>query len=80
MAVNRLCVNGSVIMDLAAVANGSSSNISDSGISQTVQIDVLKQAINIDQSTANSLIQAIPQTPSVPNLPAHLGNNVNTTA
>lgn len=67
-------------MDLATVANGTSSNISDSGISQTVQLDVLKQAINIDQSTANSLIQAIPQTPNVPNLPAHLGNNVNTTA
>jgi hypothetical protein len=67
-------------MDLAAVVNGSHNNISDSGVSQTVQLDLLKQAQNIDQTTANALIQAIPQTPNVPNLPAHLGNNVNTTA
>jgi hypothetical protein len=67
-------------MDLAAVANGSQGNISDSGVSQTVATDVLKKAIDIDQSNATALIQAIPQSPTVPNLPANLGNNVNTTA
>lgn len=67
-------------MDLATVANGTHNNISDAGTSQTAQIDLLKKAINIDQTTATSLIKAIPQTPSVPNLPAHIGNNVNTTA
>ena len=67
-------------MDLTSVANGTQNNISDSGVSQSVAIDLLKKAINIDQSTANSLIQAIPQTPSVPNLPSNLGNHVNTTA
>ncbi|PRC92750.1 YjfB family protein [Solimicrobium silvestre] len=67
-------------MDLAAVANGTSNNISDAGVSQTVALDVLKQALNIDQESATALIQAIPQSPTVPNLPANLGNHVNTTA
>ena len=67
-------------MDLAAIASGSQSNISDAGVSQTVANDVLKKAIDIDQSNATALIQAVPQTPTTPKLPANLGNNVNTTA
>ena len=67
-------------MDLAAVANGSQSNISDSGVSQTVATDVLKKAINIDQTTASSLLQAIPAVSTGQNLPANLGNHVNTSA
>ncbi len=66
-------------MDLSTVANAAPNNISDAGVSQTVAIDVMKQAMNIDKTTAMSLIQAIPPMPSVPNLPPHLGNNVNTT-
>jgi hypothetical protein len=53
---------------------------SDAGVSQSVAIDILKKAQDIDQTTANSLIQAIPQAPTTPNLPANLGNHVNTTA
>ncbi len=67
-------------MDLSSVANGSQNNISDSGVSQSVQMDVLKKAIDIDQSNKTALIQAIPQSPSVPNLPSNLGQHVNTTA
>jgi hypothetical protein len=67
-------------MDLAAVANGSQNNISDAGVSQSVAIDVLKKAQDIDQTNATALIQAIPQAPTTPNLPANLGKNVNTTA
>jgi hypothetical protein len=67
-------------MDLAAIANGTQNNISDAGVSQSVAIDILKKAQDIDQTTANSLIQAIPQAPTTPNLPANLGNHVNTTA
>jgi len=67
-------------MDLSSVANGSQNDISDAGVSQSVAIDVLKKAINIDQSNATALIQAIPQSPTVPNLPPYLGNNINTTA
>jgi len=67
-------------MDLAAVANGSQNNISDSGVSQSVAVDVLNKAINIDQTNANALLQAIPQASTVPNLPANLGKNVNTVA
>jgi hypothetical protein len=67
-------------MDAAAIASGTQNNISDAGVSQAVSVDVLKKAIDIDQTNATALIQAIPQTPSTPNLPANLGNNVNTTA
>ncbi len=67
-------------MDVSGVSNGSQSNISDAGVSQSVQIDVLKKAINTDQSNALALIQAVPQPPATPNLPPNLGNNVNTTA
>jgi len=66
-------------MSLAAVANGSSGNISDSGVSQTVATDVLKKAINIDQSNASQLLAAIPPA-TPPNLPANLGTHVNTVA
>lgn len=67
-------------MDLAAVASGSKGNISDAGVSQTVAIDVLKKAIDFDQNNATSLIQAVSKAPTTPNLPANLGNHVNTTA
>lgn len=67
-------------MDLSSVANGSQGNISDSGVSQTVATDVLKKAIDIDQTTASSLLTAIPAVPTVQNLPSNLGNHVNTTA
>ena len=72
-------------MDLASVASSTSNNISDSGVSQTVQVDLIKRAINIDQQSAAALIQAIPpapavQSPSVQNLPSNLGNSVNTSA
>ncbi|MET3107004.1 hypothetical protein AAKU67_001654 [Oxalobacteraceae bacterium GrIS 2.11] len=67
-------------MDTTAIASSSQNNISDAGVSQTVAIDVLKKAINIDKANAATLLQSVAQTPDVPNLPAHLGNNVNTTA
>lgn len=67
-------------MDLSGIVSSSSSNISDAGVSQSVAIDVLKKAENIDQSNATALIQGITPPPAAPNLPAHLGNNVNTVA
>ena len=78
--VNQLRLSRRVIMDMAAVANGSQSNISDSGVSQSVAVDVLNKAINIDKTNANALLQAIPQASTVPNLPANLGKNINITA
>ncbi|WP_366844524.1 YjfB family protein [Flavobacterium sp.] len=38
---------------------------------------MLKKAQDIQASSASALIEAIPP---VPNLPPHLGNNINTTA
>ena len=67
-------------MDLTAIASGNQSNISDSGVSQTVSTNLLKRAIDINQSTATQLLQAIPQTSATPNLPAYLGKNINTVA
>ena len=67
-------------MDLSGIASSSSSNISDAGVSQSVAIDLLKKAENIDQSTVTALIQGITPAPASPNLPANLGNNVNTVA
>lgn len=67
-------------MDLKAVANNNQSNISDSGVSQSVSTTMLKKAIDINQSTATQLLQAIPQPTSTPNLPAYLGKNINTSA
>ena len=67
-------------MDLKAVANNNQSNISDSGVSQSVSTTMLKKAIDINQSTATQLLQAIPQPTSTPNLPSYLGKNINTSA
>jgi len=67
-------------MGVSGVSGDSQNNISDAGVSQSVQLDVLKKAINTDQSNALALIQAVPQPPTTPNLPPNLGNNVNTTA
>ncbi len=52
------------------------SNLADTGIKQQVGISVLKKALDIESSSAATLIAAIP----APNLPAHLGRNINTTA
>lgn len=67
-------------MDFAAVANNNQSNISDSGVSQAVTTNLLKRAIDINQSTTTQLLQAVPQSSSTPNLPAYLGKNINTAA
>ncbi len=52
-------------------------NLSSSRIDPSVGIAVLKKALDSDAATATALIDALPP---APNLPAHLGQNVNTTA
>lgn len=69
-----------IIMDVGAVNNAKSNNISDSGVSQAVVIDKLKKAVDIDKESATALIQATSEAPATPNLPPNLGQNVNTTA
>jgi hypothetical protein len=64
-------------MDLASIASSTSNSISDAGVSQEVSTAVLKKAISIQSDNASQLISAIP---APPNLPSHVGNNVNTVA
>jgi hypothetical protein len=64
-------------MDVMGIAKLATS-IADTGLRQDVQIAVLKRAQDIQATTATQLIDAVAQT--APNLPAHLGKHVNTTA
>jgi hypothetical protein len=41
---------------------------------------VMKKAMDVQASSAQALIEAIPPTPAAANLPSHLGRNINTTA
>jgi hypothetical protein len=67
-------LRGNIMSDLGI--SGLASNLAESGVKQQVGISVLKKALDIESSTALTLIQAV----SAPNLPPNLGNNVNTTA
>lgn len=63
-------------MDVTGIAQTATS-IADTGTKQAVGITVLKKAQDIAASSASALIESIPP---VPNLPPHLGNNINTKA
>lgn len=63
-------------MDTTGIAQLSTS-IAETGNKQAVGLAALKKAQDIDTSTATALIEAVPSTP---NLPAHLGKTINTTA
>lgn len=65
-------------MDVSSIANLATS-LSQTQLSQDVGIAVLKKALNAQQSSAATLLAALP-TPPVANLPAHIGQNINTTA
>ncbi len=62
-------------MNTSAIAS-LASNMAETGVRQQVSISVLKRALDIESNTAAALISALP----APNLPAHLGNTINTTA
>ena len=66
-------------MDISAIASYSTS-VAETGLKQEVGVAVLKKALQADSATATALIQALPATPSVQNLPPNLGNTINTTA
>jgi dethiobiotin synthetase len=46
---------------------------------EEADVAVLKKAMDMQKTNAAALLAALPQ-PAAPNLPAHLGRNVNTTA
>lgn len=67
-------------MDVSSVAR-LSTTMADVGVSQEVSIAVLKKALDVSKDSATALIEAIPNSSAnVPNLPANLGRNINTTA
>jgi hypothetical protein len=66
-------------MDVTGLSNLSTS-IAETGTKQDVGLAVLKRAQDIETSTATQLLDAIQPAQAVQNLPAHLGNNINTTA
>ena len=55
-----------------------STTIADTGTKQEVDLAILKRAQQVETSTADALVQGLPQPNQ--NLPAHLGSKVNTTA
>jgi hypothetical protein len=63
------------VSEIASLAT----NLSNNAVKQDVGIGVLKKALQVESNTAATLIAALPTPPSA-NLPAHLGNSVNTTA
>jgi len=65
-------------MDVNGIASVATS-FSESQNANQVQVAVLKKALDAQASSAAQLIQALPPVSSV-NLPAHLGQNVNTSA
>ena len=66
-------------MDVSGISQVATT-IADTVTKQAVGVAVLKKAQDIQASSASALIEAIPPVPSTPNLPSHLGNNINTTA
>ncbi len=68
-------------MDVANIAKLSTS-IAETGTKRDVDIAILKRAQQIESATATQLIDSIRPVPTVsaPNLPAHLGNKINTVA
>jgi hypothetical protein len=66
-------------MDVMSIAK-LATNIADTGLRQDVSIAVLKKAQDMQTSTAAQLLDAVQASAPAPNLPAHLGKHVNTTA
>jgi hypothetical protein len=61
--------------------NTTSSAVQAQGISASVGVTMLKKALDIEAQSAMALIAAIPQpAQNASNLPANLGQNINTTA
>ena len=66
-------------MDVNSIASVAT-DMQASRLQQEVSTTVLKKALDLQASAAAQLIAALPQTTPAANLPANLGQNVNTTA
>lgn len=63
-------------MDVTNIAKLATS-MAETGIRQEVGMTMLKRAMDIETSSAAQMIASLPQ---AQNLPAHLGNSINTKA
>jgi hypothetical protein len=63
-------------MDVTNIAKLATS-MAETGIRQEVGMTMLKRAMDIEASSAAQMIASLPQ---AQNLPAHLGNSINTKA
>ncbi len=66
-------------MDVLSIAK-LSTTIAETGNKQEVAVAVLKKQQDMQKSMATQLLDGIAPPQPAQNLPAHLGNNVNTTA
>ena len=66
-------------MDVTGIAELSTA-MANTSTQQAVGIAVQKKAMDAQASSAAALIEALPPVTSSPNLPSHLGSNINTTA
>jgi hypothetical protein len=66
-------------MDVSGIANLATS-LAQTSTSNDVSLAVFKKALDAESSAAVALIAALPPVQSSANLPAHLGQNINTTA
>jgi hypothetical protein len=66
-------------MDAMGIAKLATS-LADTSTRQNVAIAVLKKAQDIQASSAVQLLESVQASAPAQNLPAHLGNHVNTTA
>jgi hypothetical protein len=66
-------------MDVSTIAKLSTS-MAETGTKQEVDIAILKKAQDIAMTSATQTLDAIQPMPTVQNLPAHLGNTINTKA
>jgi len=54
-------------------------SLANTATNQAIGIAVMKKAMDVQASSAAAMLEALPPA-TAPNLPAHLGQNVNTTA
>jgi len=66
-------------MDAMSIAK-LATTMADTSNRTEVGYAVLKRAMDVQASSAQALIEAIPPAPPAANLPSHLGQNINTTA
>ena len=57
-----------------------SSSVAETSNNQDIGYAIQKKSQDIDKATATQLIDSVKSPASIPNLPGHLGNTINTTA